>query len=255
MTATAIRELGAALVSEWAQISSERRSRDRLRAWAEGEPSLDGLASLQEVADAIAVPLGRSQEESIAITQAVIRLAAVEPMARRLLLQVMVPIAMKECFRTVDVVRMSRVSIDDAEIASVVLGATDDAIASVAGTTIDYPLRNLHRRMVKRLVRRREKLITQAREVLEYVAQDQPAAVVEASPAELLADTLTLAIERGIVSAGDARLMWASSHEDETSFSLAQGDRREAERLRRRRSRAKQRLAAHRSELAEVIAV
>lgn len=255
MTATAIRELGAALVCEWAQVSSERRSRDIVRRWAEVEPALDGLVSLREVADAISVPLGRSQEESIAITQAVIRLAGSDAMARRLLLHVMLPISMKECFRTVDVVRMSRVAVDDAEIAAIVLGATHDAIAAVAGSTIEFPLRNLHRRMAKRLVRRREKLIAEAREVAGYVAGDRAAVAVEVEPAELLASTLSVAIERGIVSLDDARLVWATSHEDETSFSLADGDRRESERLRRRRSRARQRLVAHRCELVDAVAV
>jgi len=74
-------------------------------------------------------------------------------------------------------------------------------------------------------------------------------------PAVLLARTLRLAVGKGIVSADDATLVWASTHLGETSLSLACGDVREAERLRRRRSRAQQRLARHSAELLEAIAV
>jgi len=255
MKAMACKELGSALNSEWAAISSKRRSRERLCAWSEAEPDLDGLTSLQQVVEAIAVPLGMPAEESIAITKAVVRLAATDQIASRLLFQVMVPMMMKEIYRSLDVVRMCRVSIEETEIISLVLVATNDAIASVAGSTLEWPLRNLHRRMVKRLIRRREKLIANARELLEYLPSEQPAPPEEATAAELLAETLDLATTKGIVSSDDARLVWASSYWDETSFTLARGDRREAERLRRRRSRAQQRLAVHRVELVEVIAV
>ena len=255
MKAMTCKELGFALNSEWACISSERRSRGQLRDWSAVEPDLAGLTSLQQVVEAIAVPIGMPAEESMAITKAVIRLAASEPLASRLLLQVMVPIMMKESYRSLKVVRMCRVNIDDGEIVSLVLLAANDAIASVAGTTLDWPLRNLHRRMVKRLIRRREKLIANARELLEYLPPEQAAPLEETTAAELLAQTLDLAMSRGIVSSDDARLVWASSFWGETSFTLAHGNMREAERLRRRRSRAQQRLAAHSDELIEVIAV
>ncbi len=252
----ACRELSAALGDEWRHIASERRSGDRLTAWSMAEPDLAGLGSLSDVVDVIAVPIGIPHERSVAVTQAVIRLAEDDPLARRLLLQVMAPILVKEMFRTLAVLRLAKVEVDDSEVISVVLGSATDAIASVAGSTLEWPLRNLHRRLIKRLVRRRERLIAEARERLEFLPeQDCVAPVPEQSPAVLLAQTLELAVSRGIVSGDDARLVWASAFEGETSFTLAAGNQREAERLRKRRTRAQQRLAARRSELVEVIAV
>ncbi|MCP3859390.1 MAG: hypothetical protein GY704_07035 [Phycisphaeraceae bacterium] len=202
------------------------------------------------------MPIGIAQDRSVAVTQAVIRLAGTDELARRLLLHVMAPILVKEMFRTLAVLRLAKVEVDDPEVISVVLSSATDAVASVAGSTLEWPLRNLHRRFAKRLVRRREKLIAEVRERLEFLPeQDGVAPVLEPSPAVLLAETLELAVSRGIVSRDDARLVWASTHQGETSFTLAGGDQREAERLRKRRTRAQQRLAARSSELVEVIAV
>lgn len=253
----ACRELRSALSDEWHHIGSQRRSRDELERWSRVEPDLVGLGSLQEVVEVIAAPIGVPQERSVAVTQAVIRLAGTEPLARRLLLQVMAPILVKEMFRTLAVLRLAKVEyeVDDSEVISVVLGSATDAIASAAGSTLEWPLRNLHRRLTKRLVRRREKLIAEVRERLEFLPeQDSVASAPEQSPAVLLAQTLELAVSRGIVSGDDARLVWASTFHGETSFTLAEGDQREAERLRKRRTRAQQRLAARRTELVEVIA-
>lgn len=252
----ACRELSAALADEWRHTASERRSGDRLAAWSTAEPDLIGLSSLNDVVDVIAVPIGIPQERSVAVTQAVIRLADDDPLARRLLLQVMAPILVKEMFRTLAVLRLAKVEVDDTEVISVVLGSATDAIASAAGSTLEWPLRNLHRRLTKRLVRRREKLIAEVRERLEFLPeQDCEAPVSEPSSAVLLAQTLELAVSRGIVSGDDAHLVWASVFEGETSFTLAAGNAREAERLRKRRTRARQRLAARRRELVELIAV
>ena len=67
--------------------------------------------------------------------------------------------------------RLAKVEVDDTEVICVVLGSTTDAIASVAGSTLEWPLRNLHRRLTKRLVRRREKLIAETRERLEFLPE------------------------------------------------------------------------------------
>ncbi len=109
----ACRELSAALGDEWRHIASERRSRDQLTEWATVEPDLAGLGSLSDVVDVIAVPIGIPQERSVAVTEAVIRLAEDDPLARRLLLQVMAPILVKEMFRTLAVLRLAKVEVDD----------------------------------------------------------------------------------------------------------------------------------------------
>lgn len=236
-------------------ISSGRLARTRLAQWAELEPSLDGLSSVSAVVDAIAVPIGASQEHSLLVTQAVLRLASDDPLASRLIMQVMVPIMAKECFRSLRILESQGLRIDDAELVTLVLGSAADAIASLAGSTSMYPLRVLRRRMIKRLVRRRDRLVANSRELMQDHLPEVVASTSVEPPAVLLARTLRLAVGKGIVSQDDAALVWASTHRGETSLTLASGNVREAERLRRRRSRAQLRLANHRDELFEAIAV
>ena len=246
---------GSALRDEWAVISTGRWARARLRRWSETEPILAELGSLGEVVDAIAVPIGHPKEFSLAVTQAMVRLSADDPLATRLLLQVMVPILAKECFRSLRILESQGVRVEDSELVTVVLGSATDAIASLAGSTPEWPLRILRRRTIIRIVRRRDHLVANSRELAAERLPDVASPVATSPSAVVLARTLRLAVRKGIVSADDAQLVWASTHRGETSLSLADGDEREAERLRRRRSRAQRRLADHRVELLEVIAV
>ena len=236
-------------------ISNGRWARARLRRWADDAPVLADFTSLDEVTDAIAIPIGHPQEFSSEVTRAILRLAVNDPLASRLLLRVMLPILAKECFRSLRILESERVAVDDAELVTIVLGSASEAIASLAGLHRVYPLRTLRQRTLKRVERRRDQLIVNARELATEKLPDLASPAPSVPPAVELARTLRLAVVKGIVSASDAKLVWASTHWGETSYSLADGDAREAERLRRRRSRAQRRLAQHRSELLEAIAI
>jgi len=193
-------------------ISSGRLARSRFAEWAELEPSLDGLRSVSAIVDAIAVPIGASQEHSLSVTQAVLRLASDDPLASRLMVQVMVPIMTKECFRSLRILESQGIRIDDAELVTLVLGSATDAVASLAGSTSMYPLRVLRRRMIKRLVRRRDRLVANSRELMHDHLPEVAASTSVEPPAVLLARTLRLAVGKGIVSQDDAELVWASTH-------------------------------------------
>ncbi len=255
MREVACNSFGSALRQEWAVIAGGRWARARLRQWTVDEPVLADLASLDEVANAIAIPIGHPQEFSSEVTRAVLRLAVNDPLASRLLLQVMVPILAKECFRSLRILQAEGVAVDDGELVTIVLGAASEAIASLAGLHRVYPLRTLRQRTLKRVERRRDQLMTDARELATEQLPELVSPSPSVPPAVLLARTLRLAVVKGIVSEFDAKLVWASTHWGETSYSLADGDAREAERLRRRRSRAQRRLAQHSDELLEAIAI
>ena len=240
---------------EWSVISKGRWAKARHRQWMEAEPILGELGSVTEVADAISVPIGHSQEFSLAVTQAAFRLATGDPLATRLILHVMVPMLAKECFKSLRILQSQGARLDDAEIITIVLSSANDAISSLAGSEQPFPLRILRQRTIKRITRRRNQLVANSLELTEEPPLEPAAPVPEKPPAVLLAQTLRLAVGKGIVTQDDARLVWASTHRGETSLTLAGGDRREAERLRRRRSRAQRCLAEHRSELLEAIAV
>lgn len=246
---------GTAMREEWATISTGRWARARFKRWVEVEPLLGELGSMEGTVSAIAVPLGHSADLSVEVTDAVLRLAVEDPLAVRLVLHVMVPILAKESFKSLRLLQAQNVRVPDAEVVTMVLGAATDAIASIAGTEKAFPLRTLRDRTIRRIRRRRDRIVRDAREL---VIEELPevAASPSAKPAAvLLAETLRLAVGKGIVTEEDAHLVWASTHHGETSMSLAGGNKTEAERLRRRRSRAQRRMADHRGELVEVMAV
>lgn len=246
---------GTAMREEWSTISTGRWARARFRRWVEAEPLLGEIGSMEGTVSAIGVPLGHSADLSVEVTQAVLRLAVEDPLAVRLVLHVMVPILAKESFKSLRLLQAQNVRVPDAEVVTMVLGAATDAIASFAGSETAFPLRTLRDRTIRRIRRRRDRIVRDAREL---VIEELPevATSPSAKPAAmLLAETLRLAVGKGIVTEEDAHLVWASAHHGETSMSLAGGNRTEAERLRRRRSRAQRRMAEHRGELVEVMAV
>ena len=247
MTNTSITHISTALNVEWATIATEIRSRRHIRRWATTEPDLQPFRSFTELHTLITTG---NHDQSIAATQALLRLAATEPLATRVLLQVMVPTIMSETYRSARMCRQAATGIADADIATLVFGAATDAVNSAAGTTINYPLRNLHKRMVKRLIPRRERLINNAHELGTTTLERDTAHVApDTTAAELLSATLETAVNEGIVTGPDAQLIWLSVRHDQTSLELAGGDRREAERLRKRRTRARQRLINNRPTL------
>lgn len=240
---------------EWATISTGRWARARFKRWVEVEPLLGELGSMEGTVSAIAVPLGHSADLSVEVTDAVLRLAVEDPLAVRLVLHVMVPMLAKESFKSLRLLQAQNVRVPDAEVVTMVLGAATDAIASIAGTEAAFPLRTLRDRTIRRIRRRRDRLVRDARELVIDELPEVAASPSAKPAAVLLAETLRLAVGKGIVTEEDAHLVWASAHHGETSMSLAGGNKTEAERLRRRRSRAQRRMAEHRVELVEVMAV
>ena len=268
--------VGQALRDEWATLVGTRRARDALAGWVADEPALTDLSSFKEVVDAITVERGEPIENSIAVTQAVVRLAESEELARRLMIHIMVPTIATECHRSLRILRQihlqynSRIRPTGADVVDLVLTSAAEAVACYAGRTLPYPIRTIRSRMIEVLVDRRTKLIrtlmfADSLSPMEHGASAPRASdaqdsesnrswLVGGSPSErpaasVLAETLETAIDLGIVSAADAGLVWATRYHQRTSLDLGGGDKREAERLRRRRSRAQQRLVAHRSEL------
>ena len=120
------------MTREWPGITATRGSAEALSRWSAAETALAGFAGLAEVVDAIAVPIGQAYDASLEIAQAVIRVAAEDILARRLMRQVMAPILSKECFRSSQLLRAQGVVVNDSEIVTLVHGAATDAIAAVA---------------------------------------------------------------------------------------------------------------------------
>ena len=241
------------LTDEWAVLSTGAAARTAAHRWRVAEPALDGMDTPVDVIRTI-----RSAElsESIAVTQAVLRLARSDRLAARLLIQLMVPTLATECFRSRRVLCSERVPISSSEVVALVMGAAAEAIGSYSRrSVVPFPLRTIRRRMIEILISRRRRLIKQANiESVEfsdcswtsdYSRADEP------TSAELLADTLSTAVDLRIVSNDDAQIVWLSRRFDVSARAQADDDHREHERLRRRRSRAQRRLIENRQLLLE----
>ena len=268
--------IGRVLRDDWKHLACGRRTRDTVSRWAVPEPALGGFESLHDV---VAEIEGATLERSIEITQAVLRLAKSEELAHRALIQVMVPMIATESYRSLRILRQvhhhahSAVRPRGADVVDLVLSAAAEAVACYAGRTLKFPLRTLRRRFIELIVQYRTKIINaetlgfslsglapgasggaasrSGRETED--AGEAHLAMPERAPgpSELLAETLETAVQLGIVTEEDAALVWASRYHQQTSFELGGNDRREVERLRRRRSRAQQRLVANRDALLE----
>lgn len=238
------KEFDRALAMEWAVISTGAAARRALLRWGEAEPALVGAETPADVVHAI---LSAPEDESIAVTQAVLRLARSDRLAARLLIQLMVPTLATECFRSLRMLKAERVPITSSEVVALVIGAAAESIGSYARRpVVPYPLRTLRRRMIEIVIARRNRLIRQAEiesvQFAEATHTSSDPVETEPTPAELLADTLTTAVDLGIVSAQDAQVVWLSRRLDVSALTQADNDEREHERLRRRRSRAQRRL-------------
>lgn len=245
------KEFDTALAMEWAVISTGAAARRAVLRWGETEPALAGAETPAGVIDTI---LSAPEEESIAVTQAVLRLARSDRLAARLLIQVMVPTLATECFRSLRMLRAERVPVTSSEVVALVIGAAAEAIGSYARRpVVPFPLRTIRRRMIEIVIARRSRLIKQADvesvQFAEATYTSGDPMDTEPSPAELLADTLTTAVDLGIVLRQDAQVVWLSRRFDVSALAQADNDPREHERLRRRRSRAQRRLIESRETL------
>lgn len=244
MTNMTCKEFDTALAMEWAVISTGAAARRAVRRWGETEPVLEAMCTPEEVIRTIR---SAPEDESIAVTQAVLRLARTDRLAARLLIQQMVPTLATESFRSLGILRAERVPVTSSEVVALVLGAAAEAIGSYARRPeVPFPLRTIRRRMIELIIARRNRLIMQTQvETAEFSdghqESDDPIEE-EPTPAELLAETLATAVELGIVSGDDAQVVWLSRRFDVSARAQADNDRREHERLRRRRSRAQRRL-------------
>ena len=251
--------IGRVLRDDWEHTACGRRTRDTLIRWSETETALSGFESLREVVVEIE---GAPLDRSIEVTQAVLRLAKSEELAHRALIQVMVPMIATESYRSLRILRQvhhhdhSTVQPRGSDVVDLVLSAAAEAVACYGGRTLKFPLRTIRRRFIEIIVQRRTRVIKAETLGVSISSPatgsgDDSLAAPERGPAasEVLAETLETAVELGIVTAEDAGLVWASRYHQQTSLDLGGGDKREAERLRRRRSRAQQRLVANRDVL------
>ncbi|MFN0090553.1 MAG: hypothetical protein ACKVWR_09860 [Acidimicrobiales bacterium] len=230
------------LDDEWLTVRRSAHARQRLADWQAlhgclaGAGDLDGLIERIRCSDA---------DTSTAVVWALLDLAVDDRLARRVLLQTIVPGLGGElewllCWaRRVDATLLDLGDVDQLLIASAV-----EAILHAAGKHKPWPVLSMLRRTHRLLLRAtRVEAQWRSKTVLGEPPRNIDCAEVESTPAERLTTVLGEARGQGAVSQDDAALVWLTRvggyrpAELETRFA-ATGDC-----LRRRRHRAEARLA------------
>lgn len=123
------------LDTEWDCIAHRLTHRQRVTAWTGTDTRLAGLDTPQAIVDVI-----KHGDRSIDVTRATLVLAASDPLARRILLQTLVP-AMATAIRTL---HRDRSTID---LEATVIAAAVGAINKYAGQERRWPIHDLQRRL------------------------------------------------------------------------------------------------------------
>ncbi len=192
-----------ALEAEWPTIAHCPATRQRLRTWADAEPVLAGYTSLADVV--FAVHHGE-HAVSMAVSTALVRVAGDDLLARRALLQVMVPVMVRRVRWLRTTSRMIGAELDVDEAAQTVVVTMLEVIDRVAGRSLGWPISSLHSKLRKAL------FITADRHEQRVRAEtqlDTAMATIEPSTAAVdLADVLVQATRRGALTGRDCALVW-----------------------------------------------
>lgn len=142
-----------ALEHEWAVIASSRWSRSRLRGWVSSHPDLEPFGSIDEVLSTVRHgDTGTSRE----LCWVLLHLAVDDDLARRALLQAMMPALTNELKRVMLPARdhpSSCYERHDNEVEQILVTAATEAIASNAGSTSMWPMSDLVRRTHRLVIR------------------------------------------------------------------------------------------------------
>jgi hypothetical protein len=192
-----------ALEAEWPTIAHSPATRERLRMWAISEPALAGYTSLVDVV--LAVRTGE-RDVSTAVSAALVRVAGTDALARRALLQIMIPVMAQRVrwLRTTSRMVGSELEVDEA--AQTVVAAMVEVIGRVGGRSVDWPISCLRSKLRKTLFITADRHEHQVRTETQF---DIATATVEPSCAAAeLEDVLVQATRRGVLTGRDSALVW-----------------------------------------------
>lgn len=218
---------------EWAALAAGAEGRRALRRWQAGEPSLAALESLDDLLAAAHQPRHPAAGE---VLRPLVRLAASDPLARRCLLQALLPALVKLCGR-----HPSAGDDPDERLAHVLTLALE-RIRELAGTDVPYPAAAVAWRVGDYL--RRAEAVSRRSAVVPTANLGGVTGGGGRSASEELADFLVDNVRRGRVRPGDAALVYTTRVVGVPCHVLAEARGVDPMVLRTRRRRAERRLAS-----------
>lgn len=226
---------------EWQRILNDPSSVRRLASWRLDYPILEPCVTLDEVLEAVD---GRALEESSEVVWSLLALAGSDELARRTVVQVIVPgLATEAAWLMSWARRVDARLIDDGEVDQMLLDAAMAAIADAIGLRRRWPIKSILRRVHRLLIRetrRRERTRCEEPTELDRATVD---ASGSPSAAAMLVEILNEGRERAVVTDRDVELLWLIGVEGYTTDELAPGLGISPRAVAQRRLRAESRLS------------
>ena len=191
-----------ALEAEWPIVATSTRATSRLRDWSTLEPNLAMYDSLLAVVRAVH---DADRQESATVARALVRLAGRDDLARRAVLQLMVPVMCRRVQWLRSWGRNVGVEVDLDEASQTVVAAMVEVIDRVGGRTVAWPVTYLRSKLRKALFQLADREAQQRLGIRE-LDFDHPAPAPSGLPE--LEDVLVCATRNGVVSQQDAALVW-----------------------------------------------
>jgi hypothetical protein len=227
-----------ALEAEWPVVASSGLARSQLEAWQRAEPDLSECSTLAVLVSEI---LRREGAESVRLMRPLVRVAASDPLARRAVLQVMVPVMCARIRAVRAGCSRSGAEIDLDEASQLVVTAMVSVIDRVAGRDLTWPIIYLRSKLGRKVNAAVSRLIREQLALVE-VELAPPAPAPSDSLSELR-DLLVRAARRGVVSQSDAQLVWLTRVGGWKTHELTDRFGATRDTLLRRRSRAERAIA------------
>ncbi len=223
------------LQREWAAVAAGPEGERALRRWQASEPA---LAELRSVGELVATANRPGDETASEVLRPLLRLAGVDPLARRCLLQAMLPGLVRLCGR-----HPSAGEDADERLAQVLTLALE-RIRELAGTDVAYPAAAVAWRVGDRL--RRAEAVNRRSPVVplgHLGLEDRPGRPARSASEDLTA-LLVEGVRRGRVRQHDAALIYTTRVVGVPCHVLAADRGIDPTVLRTRRRRAERHLAA-----------
>lgn len=221
------------LERDWAMTAAGRAAQPELARWARREPVLARFSSLLEVVDV--AQSRRCQETSNAALAALLRLAGGEPLARRALLQAVLPALAAQA------AEHTRDALDREERFQQAVALALERIDQLAGTTHPWPAWAITSHIRERL-RTSRGADARRRFVPLEEAHHLPAGEAR-SASERVTSLLVDAVRRGVLRKDEASLVYATRVAGYSPAEVAGAAGLDPATLRTRRFRAERRLA------------
>ena len=197
-----------ALNEEWLHLAASPAARRQLRSWSDRLPDGSPLGSLDDLV--LAIQRGQL-DESTHLVWSLLGLADSDQLARRVLLQAIVPGLMGEVRQLTGWALRTDVSlVDGGDVDQIVVTAAVEAIAHAVGHRRAWPIASILRRTHRLVVREARAVDRWYSRVLLDDAPDRAAVEadpMEADPRRELRQLLLTAATAGLLTSSDVQLV------------------------------------------------